>query len=296
MYPSIHEAPPNQANPADGTRRFASVTASDPQTLGGSWSDVVVETFSPEFLAGVVALQRDVAEMVLAPGGAANVVHRKTKLGGVPWWPASEDRPRCRDCRNYMAFVAQIALHDVPGQEAHRGLVSFHYCQHCVLEGNMAFGGRRLVAGYDTYGGCGYDVRVLLDDLEAPDERGSLEESPIPSKRVSLVRKREVPDAQDFPRELDLLAPEDFPFLEHDFDENVGGGLKHVRRCKVGGWPTWQQSSDWPVASDGKKTAFIGQIDWAVGEQASWCNGGYAYLFLDLHASPPVGELMIQTT
>lgn len=251
------------------------------------------ETPSIEFIARLRTLEREVNAFAVVTPGTDEI--RATRIGGQPWWPLSEDRPRCRACNRHLAFMAQIALRDVPKLAPSPGLLSFHYCQHCTYNGNMSFGGENL-SQHGSYGGLGYDVRVFPEVGVAADDRGIIEPSPLPPLTVKLARALEVPEGFDYPEEVAALAPFDFPHLQHDFDENIGYGLKHFRRCKAGGWPTWLQSSDWPIGVNGERAVFIGQIDWEVGDQASWCNGGYAYLFADLSSPAPVGELLIQTT
>ena len=70
-----------------------------------------------------------------------------------------------------------------------------------------------------------------------------------------------------------------FESATDDFDENVGGGFVHVARSKVGGWPHWQQSPEWPVCAEGRRMMFVMQLDFELGEETPWAAGGYAYLF-----------------
>ena len=160
----------------------------------------------------------------------------------------------------------------------------------------MSLGGESLERHHGLYGGLGYEVRVFQKVTAPTDDCGIVEASPIPPLSVALERKIEVPDTFDLPEDVVALAPIEYPYLRDDFDENVAPGLRHVRRSKAGGWPTWVQSNDWPICANGSPATFVGQIDWAVGEEASWCSGGYAYLFADLTMAIPVGELLIQTT
>jgi hypothetical protein len=255
---------------------------------------VTSEPLASRLVERLRSFERETSSM--APTNSTSGGIDDTRLGGVPWWPHSEDRPRCRACSRYLAFMAQIALRDIPLLGSQMGLLSFHYCQQCAYGGNMSFGGESLRRKQGLYGGPGYDVRIFSSTLEGADDRRIVEPSPLPALLVSMERKLEVPDALDLPEEVAALLPPEYPYLADDFDEEVGGGLRHVRRSKAGGWPTWVQSSDWPIASNGQPALFAGQIDWQVGDQTPWCSGGYAYLFADLAAEQPVGELLIQTT
>lgn len=250
-------------------------------------------TPSPEFIAKLRELEREVNAFTLIKPGAGDI--RATRIGGEPWWPLGEDRPRCRACNHYLAFMAQIALRDVPMIAASSSLLSFHYCQRCTEAGSMSFGGENL-RHQGGCGGLGYDVRIFPQAEGAADGRGVIEPSPLAPLMVELARTVEIPEDSDYPEDVEALAPIGFPDLQDDFDENVGFGFRHFPRCKAGGWPTWVQSNNWPIGVDGKRAIFIGQIDCEVGEKTSWAAGGYAYLFADFSTPAAVGELIIQTT
>lgn len=90
--------------------------------------------------------------------------------------------------------------------------------------------------------------------------------------------------------------PEDYPTLADDFDERLYHGVIHIRRSKVGGWPTWVQSPAWPPGGR-RRWSFVGQLDARIGDDVTWVAGGYAYLFVRRDGARPwSGELAIQTT
>src|SRR5688572_7449611 len=80
---------------------------------------------------------RTARRLVLTPGDAG--AERATKIGGIPWWPRGESRPQC-DRGHNLSFYMQIRLSDVPGWETSEDLLSFHYCDECMYDGNPAIG------------------------------------------------------------------------------------------------------------------------------------------------------------
>jgi hypothetical protein len=210
-----------------------------------------------------------------------------TRLGGVPWWPATEERPRCPS-GHLMAFIGQFRMADGPASAKDPGLLSFHYCQECAHAGGMSF-------GHGDADNRGYEVRLFGRPSTETDGQGIVAPSPIQSASVRLSCVEEIPhDADIDPAMLEKLP---LPEGEDQWDERSWGGLTHVMRSKLGGWPSWQQDSDWPQCREGRRMNFVAQIDYAVGCDAPWANGGYAYLFV----CPDTcrvrhGELSIQTT
>ena len=196
---------------------------------------------------------------------------RVTKIGGVPWWPRGCARPRCQRGHD-MAFFAQVRLSDVPMLASDRALLSFHYCLACADAGEMSF-------GYTDEHNRGYAVTLLDDAAAAPDDLGIVVPSCLPAKMSRFSDVDEVLSLEDaWALELSL-PPELFADGEDDFDENIGLGLVHVARAKVGGWPTWQQTPEWPICHEGRRMHFVTQIDWDLGSESPWAGGGYAYLF-----------------
>ena len=186
-----------------------------------------------------------------------------------------------------MAFIGQFVLADVPSLAKDAGVLAFHYCQECTHAGEMSFG----------HGDAhrGYDVRRLAQLPARPDGQGSVAPGPIPPYAVRLAQVEEIPSDEDLDPALLEQLPE--PGWEDDFDERSWGGLLHLPGSKLGGWPHWQQTAAWPECPEGRRMAFIAQLDSVVGADAAWGGGGHAYLFV----CPPQcrkrhGELVIQTT
>jgi uncharacterized protein YwqG len=226
--------------------------------------------------------------MILEPGDPGPVP--VTKVGGAPWWPAAASRPTCWQ-GHPLAFMAQVALADVPQLDPDPGLLSFHYCDECGRSGYVSFGG-----GEDEH--RGYDVQVFRDPRAlTPDRRGVVAPSSVPPRRVTLTAVDEIPDFEEIPAEIRAQIPRGSSISKDDFDENAYPGLVHVHRCKVGGWPSWRCSPAWPVCDRSGPMRFVGQLDWDLGRDTPWAPGGYAFLF----ACPATclsrsAELVIQTT
>jgi len=234
--------------------------------------------------------ERPCRELILEAGDPGP--HPITKIGGEPWWPVGEARPHCQDQGHPMVFMAQFLLSDIPGMEQRTNqLLSFHYCQECMYEGNMSW-------GWDDEENRGYEVKVFdnISDLKH-DKKGILAEPALDSYKVKFADKQEIPEMDDWTHELDKHCPDDYPQGEDDFDEHVYPGLIHVARSKLGGWPTWVQHPLWPSCSEKQRMEFAGQIDWILGENTSWGGGGYAYLFVCPQSCKITkGELVILTT
>jgi uncharacterized protein YwqG len=245
-----------------------------------------------DFRQALLEYQRPTREMIITPGdpGCTPI----TKISGVPWWPGDLPRPICAH-GHPMSFMAQFRLRDVPGFASHAdSLISFHYCQQCSCEGNMSFGWNCALGN-----SRGYDVSIIehVEDKQA-DGLGTIAEIVIESQSVAFRDVMDAPGYEDTVNSLDLCSiPEDYPQGADDLDENIYPGVIHVAKRKIGGWPTWVQYPEPPEVNHQQRLDFIGQLDWSLCERATWCAGGYAYLFLISSENQPLrGELALQTT
>jgi uncharacterized protein YwqG len=189
-----------------------------------------------------------------------------------------------------MAFQAQVRLADLPSAGGDTGLLSFHYCQQCSEDGRMSF-------GRSDRENRGYAV-TLFEDISAPHDGGARSaESWLPAASVSFSETREIPCIEDL-WALSCTVPEDFAAsATSDFDESIGPGCIHVFRSKVGGWPSWQQTPEYPECGEGRRMMFVAQLDCELGKSSAWALGGYAYLFACSSAcSRREADLIIQTT
>jgi uncharacterized protein YwqG len=242
-----------------------------------------------EFRSMMLKDQRLARELIVTPGDPGSVPF--TKLSGIPWWPDGIQRPKCNE-GHLMSFVAQFLLSVIPTlSEYGQTLLSFHYCQECAWLGNMAW-------GWTTPEVSGYDFSILLNvDSTKSDGMGEVAEQMVKPYSTSFRDVYEVPSFEDAGRKYKKY-PKDYPQGEDDFDENVYPGLVHVMRSKIGGWPSWQQDPEWPPSVlEDEQIHFVGQLDYALCDEASWAGGGYAYLFVREHLEKLVkAELLIQTT
>jgi uncharacterized protein YwqG len=254
-----------------------------------------------EFWQEISKHQKPTRRLVLEAGDLGQMPI--TKIGGMPWWPEGRARPRC-DKGHLMSFMAQIKLSDVPGiLPVDEALLSFHYCQECTYEGNMSFG----LADPDH--ACeGYDL-TLFDDPDAvqPDRLGIVAEDVLGPNMVRFSDRDETPNLEDIwnieaislllphrttdEHELDCIFSDAYPFNEADYPDFI-----HIPTSKVGGWPSWAQSPEWPE-HEGRRDVFVAQLDYTLSILASWGGGGYAYLFLTPEGVVPRrAEFLIQTT
>src|SRR5690606_4375919 len=127
---------------------------------------------------------------------------------------------------------------------------------------------------------------------------GTIAEVVIEPQTVTFRDVMEAPGYEDTTYSLDLPStPDDYPQGADDLDENIYPGVIHVAKRKVGGWPTWVQYPEPLEVGDKERLHFIAQLDWSLCDRATWCSGGYAYLFVISADNRIVrGELALQTT
>jgi len=248
---------------------------------------------SPDEFRGILLKhQRPTREMIITSGDPGCVPI--TKISGVPWWPSDLPRPCCNH-GHPMSFMTQFRLSDVPTFESYGdSLMSFHYCQQCSYDGNMSFGWNCSLGNTN-----GYNVSVInaISDKQA-DGLGTIAEVVIDPQTVEFHDAMDVPGYEDTVHSLNLPStPDDYPQGTDDFDENIYSGVVHIAKRKVGGWPTWVQYPEPPDTTAKEAIHFVGQLDWWLCGRATWCAGGYAYLFL-ISSEDHVfrGELSLQTT
>jgi hypothetical protein len=251
-----------------------------------------VEISHADFRELLLEHQRPVREMILTSGDPGCVP--LTKISGVPWWPSDRPRPCCNH-GHAMSFMAQFRLSDVPTFESYYdSLVSFHYCQECSYDGNMSFGWNCSQGNTN-----GYDVSIInaIGDKQA-DGLGTIAEVVIDPHSVAFRNAMDAPGYEDTVHSLNLPStPGDYPQGTDDFDENIYPGVIHIAKRKVGGWPTWVQYPEPPETTVQERLHFVGQLDWWLCDRATWCAGGYAYLFLISSEDQVLrGELSLQTT
>lgn len=225
--------------------------------------------------------------LVLQPGdpGQSPV----TKVGGVPWWPASLARPHCPH-GHAMSFIAQFRLDEVPelGPDD-PGLLSFHYCQECSYEGRMPQGWTSPDSDWaDPQDAQRYDLSIFTEFTDKPaDGLGIQAEDVLSPYTVSFSERMETPswdDARIMPELshlIDMADEDDIDFLlqdSYDFDEDQFPELVHLPVSKLGGWPSWIQSPEWPRDYPDEQLMFVAQLS-PLSDSETWCNG-LAYLFI----------------
>lgn len=248
------------------------------------------KTGDPEkFRQQMLQFTKPTKELVMQ--GSTDEALLVTKIAGKPWWPEGLERPKCRH-GHFMTFIAQFLLSDAPLSDMpENALLSFHYCEECTELGNMPW-------GWTDSKNSGYDLTIFQDvNQKQNDNLGFVVPPLTKSYSVELQEKNEVLGYEES-ADNDLLdLPNDYPQGKDDFDENIYPGLKHIHKSKIGGWPSWVQYPEWPTNEKGDKYTFFGQLDWMAFDGCPWCNGGYAYLFLDRDDDINLkAELLIQTT
>ncbi|MHB9132068.1 MAG: DUF1963 domain-containing protein [Armatimonadota bacterium] len=246
--------------------------------------------------------------MKLLPGDPGQVP--VTKIGGVPWWPASTERPKCPQ-GHLMSFVAQIRLDDTPGLAIDSPiLLSFHYCNECAYEGNMSFGYSYRDA--EIYGapifneGYSIDFFTQVDGIDT-DSKGIVAEEMVDAATVVLHPRIDYPslrDIIDIPGLVELCPEWDDPtvngpvYIDIEDEESVDPKKPYYtyHGCKIGGWPAWVQYAEWPVRNDGTRFNFVAQLSDRIGEGVTWV-GGSVYLFIDRQTDNSItGTFVFQNT
>jgi hypothetical protein len=241
----------------------------------------------------VIAHVRTARRLILTPGDAG--AQPTTKIGGAPWWPRGVQRPQC-DRGHQLSFYMQLRLSDVPGWEDDDDLLSFHYCDACMYDGNPAIGwyqeGTEGIA--ELAHAEASAVRILPTSGHSSDGKGIVTQSAITAYVVAFDDIDEIPGPNDLPETIDL--PDDF-FGGTDLDPIRPGGFAFVGRCKIGGWPAWDQDVVWPTCEHHGRMSFVAQIDAEVAADAYWGGGGHAFLFAcPRSCANRRGEAVIQTT
>jgi hypothetical protein len=186
-----------------------------------------------------------------------------------------------------MAFVFQVRLADLSELVADPGLLSFHYCQECQWNAEMSY-------GWIDQRNRGYDVSVLDPDADkGPDNRGIVAEPLFAGHTAVFEETYETPLFEDWPATLSAGARR---LRRKQFSPNPEHPLCSDG-CKLGGWPAWDQSAEWPEYAPGERMLFIAQLDHRLGTQSGWGGGGHALLFVAPPGAPDRrGELVIQVT
>ena len=238
-----------------------------------------------EFEAAFWSTRSRARLLTFVPGDPGN--NAVTKLGGVPWWPRNRERPRCPEFGHLMAFVAQYRLADLPELNGDPGLLSFHYCQECQWDALMSY-------GWIDLRNRSYAVTCLDPHLdEGPDDRGTVAEPIFAAHSVTFEDHYETPTPEDWPATLTAGARR---LRKKHFPPN-GEPPVCVDGCKLGGWPAWDQSAEWPEYAPGERMFFVAQLDHQLGTQSGWGGGGHAFLFVAPRGTPDRrGELVIQVT
>ena len=187
--------------------------------------------------------QKRTRQMDLEPGDPGPVP--VTKISGVPWWPKECKRPCCLK-GHPLSFMAQILLSDVPELKAHKDtLLSFHYCDQCMLEGAASW-------GWTDESNRGYDLTVFKSVIDTPiDDIGIVAEPVLRAFTVQFS------DVLERPTSDDMLVPQGVSSFENQrfrqyYEESIC-----LERTKIGGWPSWAQYAEWPYCSVNLNSPFL---------------------------------------
>ncbi|MGL4610210.1 MAG: DUF1963 domain-containing protein [Trueperaceae bacterium] len=163
-----------------------------------------------------------------------------SKFSGTPWLAKNEDWPQCECCGSEMNFFLQLNLESLPMEARGKGLLQMFYCTKCDSWEPFSPSHLLRVVYPDSVG----NTLVALPNKAFPAKRiiawEALEEYPGYAEWEDLAIPIQVPD-------IAAEAVEDMLAKEGD---------------KLGGWPNWIQSVEYPNCPlCNKQMQLVFQID-----------------------------------
>ncbi|WP_169977424.1 DUF1963 domain-containing protein [Tautonia rosea] len=200
-----------------------------------------------------------------------------SKFSGIPWVPEGEEWPRCAHCGEPIALFLQLDLSQLPEGKAEpsgSGLLQFFYCVNtapdCVQECD----------GWSHFSDA-HLIRIIRPDGPARQELTPRFESTLPARVITGWEPiDDFPHAEEFgslglsirfddpsSRTYDRITIEcpEVGLLESNLPVAYWSdpGLNRcAERDKLGGWPFWIQSAEYPnCLTCGRRMELVFQID-----------------------------------
>jgi len=156
-------------------------------------------------------------------------------------------------------------------------LLTFHYCLHCLPWGPDDASAYRLRLHSDT------DAASLTPVAPPPvEDADHFYWAPVPC-RIVLAPTVSVPDWEDAPPEVTRLRLGEEPWDTYRTaceaivpSEDLSADMD----SRLGGYPNWIQSSDWPSCPEcGEEMRLIWQLDSEPAAGIMWGDTGRVYIF-----------------
>jgi hypothetical protein len=204
-----------------------------------------------------------------------------SKFSGIPWLNRAEQWPKCKNCDKEMQLLLQLNLKSLPAEAmiAGTGFMQLFYCTnvnpHCEVDCGSWFWNDRAML-----------VRIITPEDESAAVPAPLSlpfsESPVVNAFPAKVIRRWDAGVPELPRVEELIGyveiPEDEQTDLYDAEDaqtyaGPEGG------DKLGGWPCWIQSVEYPDCRQcGKPMKVVFQIDSDVNLPYMWGDGGCGHI------------------
>ncbi len=166
-----------------------------------------------------------------------------SKLGGLPYWPASHPWPCCTGCGEPLTFIFQVRTDDVMRvQFGPPRMICFFYCYNCHPWWDVE--------------GKGFLLTYL--PFNANEKLLAAKHSPLDTGAVPVQQALKFIEESDYPISQEL---ESFPEDENQ-RELFRQSFPNRTESKIGGFPSWLQKADIPrCPKSHQPMEFIGQLN-----------------------------------
>ena len=196
-----------------------------------------------------------------------------SKFSGIPWLSSGESWPKCKNCNSEMQLLLQLNLSTLPKEStvAGAGLMQIFYCTssdpHCEVDCGSWF----------------WNDKAMLARLVNPSgESHSYNQTPVADAFPAKVIRRWEPGELELPRVEELIGLQEISEDEqtelYDAEDSEtypgpeGGD-------KLGGWPYWIQSVEYPECRQCNQTMkLVFQIDSEVNVPYMWGDAGCGHV------------------
>jgi uncharacterized protein YwqG len=196
-----------------------------------------------------------------------------SKFSGIPWLSRMESWPKCKNCDKEMQLLLQLNLTSLPKEceIAGSGLLQLFYCTnkapHCEVDCDSWF----------------WNDKAMLVRMVVPDgEPNVFGQSPVADAFPAKVIRRweagesELPRVEELVDYVELSEEEQTELYDAEADETYAGP---EGGDKLGGWPCWIQSVEYPECTYCKENMkLVFQIDSQVNLPYMWGDSGCGHV------------------
>ena len=207
-----------------------------------------------------------------------------SKFSGTPWLAASEEWPTCGTCRQRMPLFVQLDLEKTPAaahQAYGKGLLQLFYCTTCH-DGWEPFSKASLVRIVDPS-----QQTAIADGIQRPDDLqvrtitgwNPVTDSPHPEDHEALGLHMDYA-FKATPQFVHVQC--DDPAINvqcHEVDDLADTVSNAKPGDKLGGWPYWIQSSEYPACPQcGAQMDLLLQLDSEVNLDFMFGDSGVGHI------------------